>query len=319
MNFKYFLQFFIFFCLSIGHGVSAQVQVDSLRIGDSTSMRINEISTADSLEKSTLAPFEIFLRPHLLSPYRLIELKNNQIILHNINSYAVSSYFSYNPQEKVQSGILKKSREKWVLFTSLFLFLGFALVKLFFSSDVKLIVEAYFNERIIVQVSKEDTILTSWPFIFLYLLFSLALSLFICIFYAYILDRHEILTFVNYLKVSVIIAVIFALKIGFIRFLAFVFEIQRLVKEYVTILYLIYFNSLLFLLPIVLVVSLTPAKYLSYIFTFSIFVGIVLFFYRFLRTALNVVTQQQFSIFYLILYLCCLEIAPILILVRLLS
>lgn len=314
---NYIIQFIFFFLISFVHDVKGQEAIDSISV-----LSIDSVTVSDTLIVKPVPKDQEFLHPSLVKPYHILEVVGDEIIVHNLNSYAVTQYFKTNDlrgKDKVHVGLLKYERKRWILFTSLFLFLAFAIVRFFFSSDVKLIVSAYFNERIIVQVSKEDTILTSWPFIFLYLLFSLALSLFVCIFYAYILQRFDFLSFTNYLKVSMIIAIIFALKIGFIRFIAYVFEIQRLVKEYVTILYLIYFNSLLFLLPVVLIVSLVPIAYLPYIFNLTVIIGILLFSYRFLRTALNVVSQQQFSVFYLILYLCCLEIAPILILVRLLS
>ncbi|MEN5194117.1 DUF4271 domain-containing protein [Sphingobacterium faecium] len=314
---SYVIQFIFFFFMLFVQQVKGQELTDSMAV-----LSTDSTAVQDTLAQVMVPKGQELLHLSVAKPYRILDIVGDEIVLHNLNSYAVTQYFitsDLQGKDKVHVGVLKYERKRWVLFTSLFLFLAFAIVRFFFSSDVKLIVSAYFNERIIVQVSKEDTILTSWPFIFLYLLFSLALSLFVCIFYAYILQRFDFLSFTNYLKVSAIIAIIFALKIGFIRFIAFVFEIQRLVKEYVTILYLIYFNSLLFLLPIVLVVSLVPLSYLSYIFSFTVIVGILLFSYRFLRTALNVVSQQQFSVFYLILYLCCLEIAPILILVRLLS
>jgi hypothetical protein len=46
------------------------------------------------------------------------------------------------------------------------------------------------------------------------------------------------------MKTAGMVGALFALKIGFIRFLSFVFQIRKLVKEYVTVLYLIYFNTL---------------------------------------------------------------------------
>lgn len=318
MQFKlrYIVHFILLLMLCFVQEAEGQVQRDDARI-------LEPITTDSSkVEGNVLTDYEIFLRPQLLKPYQITEVVGDRIIVHNTESYAVTKYFEQNlslGRDQIHVGKVKFYREKWVLFTSLFLILAFAIVRFFFSSDVKLIVQAYFNERIIAQVSKEDTIFTSWPFIFLYLLFALTLSLIVSVFYAFVLQRFDFLTFQNYLKVSAIIAIIFVLKIGFIRFIAFVMEIQKLVKEYVTILYLIYFNSLLFLLPLVLMVSLTPVKYLSLLFNIAIFIGLILFLYRFLRTAFNLVTQQRFSIFYLILYLCCLEIAPILILVRLLS
>ncbi|MNT29743.1 hypothetical protein D3C72_1655000 [compost metagenome] len=161
--------------------------------------------------------------------------------------------------------------------------------------------------------------MTSWPFIFLFVLFSGAIGLFVSLFYAYELNRFDFITFPNYMKTAGMVGSLFALKIGFIRFLSFVFEIRKLVKEYVTVLYLIYFNTLFLMLPVLLILSLVPLTSVGIVLHLAIVGAALLFFYRFLKTAAHIMSMYKFSISYLILYLCCLEIAPILILLRLLS
>lgn len=215
-------------------------------------------------------------------------------------------------------GKIKSERPSWVLFSVFMLFVSIAIVRLLFPGDFSMIVQAYYHERTLQQVSKEDSMLTSWPYILLYLIFSLALGLFIILIESSF-SLFEVLNWNNYLRTTAVVAILFILKILFIRFISFVFEIGRLVREYVTVLYLVYFNSMLFLMPVLLVVILVPTNYFKFVLIFFSIVVSMLFIYRFLRTAFRLFGNLKFSIFYLILYLCALEVAPILILVKTLS
>lgn len=209
-------------------------------------------------------------------------------------------------------------RPAWIIAVILMLFLGVGLVRFFFPSDFYSIIRAYYNERELQVISKEDTMLTSWSYIFLYILFSLSLGLFILLYKSQFSDS-TLLTPLHFLRISGVVAVLFILKILIIRFIAFVFEIERLVRQYITVIYLVYFNSMLFLIPALLFVTFLPADSFKLILIlFSIIVSI-LFLYRFSRTAWILFGNHKFSIFYLILYLCSLEIAPILVLVKALS
>lgn len=213
----------------------------------------------------------------------------------------------------------KTQRPDWIIGVLILLFLSIGLIRFFFPVDFQRIIESYYNERELQQISKEDNMMTSWPYIFLYLIFSLSLGLFLSIYQSRFDDINAALNPINFLKISGIVALLFGLKILIIRIIAFIFEIERMVREYITILYLVYFNSMLFLMPVLLFVTFLPKTYFNFLLIlFSIIVSI-LFLYRFLRTAWGLLGHHKFSIFYLILYLCSLEITPILILVKALS
>ena len=222
------------------------------------------------------------------------------------------------PEPDGRQGLIKSERPTWVLLAVFTLFLAIAVVRLLFPGDFTRIVQAYFDERTLQQVSKEDNMLTSWPYIFLYLIFSLALGLFIVLIESSF-TRSDILNWNNYGRTALVVAVLFIVKILIIRFISFVFEIDRLVREYVTVLYLVYFNSMLLLMPFLLVVTFLPTYYFKFVLILFAVVVCSLFIYRFLRTAFRLFGNLKFSVFYLILYLCALEVAPILILVRTLS
>lgn len=324
--FKYHFLFVVLLLFSIT-GSNAQRRTLRAVVQDSSIVRTDSLNVVrDSVEtpnQKVLAS----LNPALQDQYRIITVNEEGLRVHNIYNFDVQQYFqSKLRSSKLRSsnldrqyGTLKAHRENWILFTVLALIFGVGLIRVFFPSDIKLVFQGYWDDRVLLSVSKEDTILTSWPFIFLFILFSGAIGLFVSLFYAYELNRFDFITFPNYMKTAGMVGALFALKIGFIRFLSFVFQIRKLVKEYVTVLYLIYFNTLFLMLPVLLILSLVPLTSVGVVLHLAIVGAALLFFYRFLKTATHIMSMYRFSISYLILYLCCLEIAPILILLRLLS
>ncbi|PRD46429.1 DUF4271 domain-containing protein [Sphingobacterium haloxyli] len=281
------------------------------------------ISTAggNSVERTEIDTFNYIL-PAEDRPNKLLEQLSIEIRQRSIDPVTSLDYMKSmaEPTESIPygQGERKSERPVWVLLVVFMLFLAIALVRLAFPGDFTMIVQAYYDERSLLQMSKEDNMLTSWPYIFLYFIFSLALGLFIVLMESSFV-RFNVLNFENYVQTAFLVAILFIIKILLIRFISFVFEIGRLVREYVTVLYLVYFNSMLFLMPFLLAVALVPTTYFKILLIlFSILVSI-LFIYRFLRAAFRLFGNLKFSIFYLILYLCALEVAPILILVRTLS
>ncbi|RZF58425.1 DUF4271 domain-containing protein [Sphingobacterium corticibacterium] len=275
----------------------------------------------DSVEVSHVDTFN-YVFPSEDRPNKLLEQFLFDIAQRSINPMASLEYMGSRKESvhelQHKQGETKAERPVWVLLVVFLLFLAVALVRLAFPGDFSMIVQAYYDERTLQQVSKEDNMLTSWPYVFLYLVFSLALGLFIVLMESSF-ERLDVLSWENYVRTSFLVALLFIFKILLIRFISFVFEIDRLVREYVTVLYLVYFNSMLFLMPFLLTATLVPTTYFKILLIlFSVSVSI-LFIYRFLRTAFRLFGNLKFSIFYLILYLCALEVAPILILVRTLS
>src|SRR5690606_9283896 len=118
----------------------------------------------------------------------------------------------------------------------------------------------------------------------------------------------------SYLFFSFAIILLFTLKIIVLRFLGFLFDMQRLVRDYVSILYLSYFNTAILFLPLNLIIAFTPETHNSLIFYISILLLVIIFSFQFLRASLAALKTYRFPKFYLFLYFCALEIGPILIL-----
>lgn len=221
-------------------------------------------------------------------------------------------------EQQMETDAERPGRELWILGAIGLLLLFLGIVRVSFPNEVLSIIQAFYNDRMLLQVNKEDTLYSSWPFIFLYVLFGFAVGLFIYLCNVhYTADSRDGIE--RFLGISLFVMLLFILKIIATRLLGFIFDLQRVVREYVSILYLSYFNAALVFLPIVLVLSLTPQTYVVWVVSTALIIVLALFVFRFAKTARSLLTNYPFSKFYLFTYLCCLEIAPILILVKVLG
>ncbi|MDB5119375.1 MAG: hypothetical protein JWN56_593 [Sphingobacteriales bacterium] len=213
-------------------------------------------------------------------------------------------------------GRLKPHGEKWVVITTFSLLFLLGLIKFIFPKEFSLLIEAFYNNRILGQLNKEDNVLGSWPFIFMLLLFGLTIGMFLYLSGKYLLLKYSYDGFQWFLILSVLIIGLFVIKIIMLLLMGFFFEIEKLVKEYISILYLSYFNTSIVLIPLVIALCLAPSRFSAfYIYLTAILLGLI-FLFQFLRAGTNILTTYRFPKVYLILYLCALEICPLLILIK---
>jgi len=218
-----------------------------------------------------------------------------------------------------QLGIRKVYRPKWILWVVFGLFLFLGVIRMFFMKDLEAIATSFYSNRVLLQVSKEDNLVTSWPFVFLYLLFGFTIGLFL---YLYVSYNHIQVAYLHnglFLSISLMVLVLFIFKIVITRSIGFVFGIQKLVRDYISILYLSYFNAAIIFLPLLFILVLVPLSYVNIWFIVSCALVLLVFAMQFIRASNTVLKSYQFSKFYLFIYLCTLEVGPILILIKLLG
>ena len=222
-------------------------------------------------------------------------------------------------EKDIQADAEKTVRDQWIIAAIGLLLLLLGIVRIAFPNEVLSIIQAFYNDRILLQINKEDTLYSSWPFVFLYIVFGFAVGLFLYLCNLYYTPGSNNSGVADFLAISFFVMLLFILKIIVTRFLGFVFDLRRVVREYVSILYLSYFNAALVFLPVVLVLSLVPHNHTVWIIPLSLVIVFGLFIFRFAKTANNLLSNHRFPKFYLFMYLCCLEIAPVLILVKVLE
>ena len=206
--------------------------------------------------------------------------------------------------------------DPWILGVILFLLVFFAIIKYSFSKKLSSIVQSFYSNQVLSQINKEDSLFSSWPFVFLYILFGLTIGMFLYLSGKYWQLSYSVDGFELFLLLSAIVIGLFTFKIIVLRLLGFLFDIQRLVKEYVSILYLSYFNMAIIFLPLVLVFSLTPHRFAGIYSYVAVIMLLGIFILQFFRAGANILSNYKFPKVYLIIYLCALEFCPLIILFK---
>ncbi|MEJ2882729.1 DUF4271 domain-containing protein [Pedobacter sp. GR22-6] len=224
--------------------------------------------------------------------------------------------FAKVPVSKYRLGKLVPKGELWVLGVIGLLLVLFAVLKVSFTKQLQTIVQSFFSNRVLNNLNKEDNLFTSWPFLLLFVQFGFTVGIFF-----YLVSQFYHIAFAGsgfqfYLSVSVLIVVLYILKIVILRVLGYLFNVQKPVSEYVTILYLSYFNLSLLFIPLVIAFALSPLKYGPYYIAISLIILVMVFVFQFIRAGVNILSHHRFSKVYLFLYFCALEICPILILIK---
>ncbi|MFD2874449.1 DUF4271 domain-containing protein [Mucilaginibacter ximonensis] len=225
----------------------------------------------------------------------------------------------YKAKSSLRSGHTRQTRDQWVIGMIISLLIYTAFLNITMNKDIKNVFLSFYSKRAMVQASKDDVQINFWAFVGLFLLFGMTFGLFLYQLAAYKSIYYSISGFRLFSTLVFIILLLFAGKFLVLKLLGFVFDIQKLVTEYVSVLYLTYFNIAFVFLPVTLCFSLLAAQYIPVLLLFAIILVIAIFIWLYLRSSVSIISNFRFHKFYLIIYLCALEICPILILVKALN
>ena len=223
----------------------------------------------------------------------------------------------YQPAKtKVQQGKKRNFRSIWMLAVILVLLLYLAVLKRFMGKSIADIVESFYSQRVLAQFSKEENLLNSWAFVLLFLLFGATIGLLV-----YQITSYHNHSFTDdgwqlYLGFTLAVIIFFILKIIVLRLLGLIFNIRNLVKEYISILYLTYFNVTFISLPLVVCFGLISDSLKPLLLLISGFLILVVLFWQYVRSSINILSVYRFSKVYLFIYLCALEFCPVIILIK---
>jgi len=225
-------------------------------------------------------------------------------------------YGKFKKLNKFRTGNPLPKGKTWVLGFICLLLVVFAVLRISFAKQLQNIIQSFYSNRGLNNLNKEDNVFSSWPFLFLFIQFGFTIGMFF-----YLVAQYYQLAYVHqgfrfFAGVSVLIVVLYALKIVLLRLLGHLFNIQKAVSEYISILYLSYFNISLIFIPLVVAFALSPLKYGIYYIVISFVLLAVIFTFQLIRAGVNILSHYRFSKFYLFMYFCALEICPILILIK---
>jgi hypothetical protein len=252
------------------------------------------------------------------NPDRPNPFLDSLISLYKVENLDFSSWAAKFPKKNSHDndGIIRPQGETWVIGVILFLVIFFAFVRYFFPKELNNIIMAFYSNQILTRINKEDSLFNSWPFVFFYLLFGLIIGLYLYLSGKYMQLSYPFDGFELFLFLTSLVIGLFTFKIIVLRALGFLFDIKRLVREYVSVLYLSYFNAAILFLPVVIAFSLTSSRFAGVYSYIGIAMLFGIFIVQFLRAGTNILSNYKFPKVYLIIYLYALEFCPLIILFK---
>jgi Domain of unknown function (DUF4271) len=219
----------------------------------------------------------------------------------------------------LREGHHRQTRDQWVIVLIIGLLMYTGLLNIILNKDIKNILQSFYSKRIVLQAGKEEGYINFWSFVGLFLLFGFTFGLFLYQLSAYYNAYYSISGVRLFVSLSFIIIALFAVKFVVLKILGFIFDINRLVSEYVSVLYLTYFNMAFVFLPVAVCFSLLDAKFIPYLLAVAMALIVIILAWLYLRSSVNIISNFRFHKFYLFIYLCALEICPVLILIKALN
>jgi hypothetical protein len=194
----------------------------------------------------------------------------------------------------------------------------FAIVKLFFSKYLANLMTLFFKASMRQQQLREQVLQAPFPSLLLNLLFVFSGGLygaFVLKYYHY--GNPEQFWF-HFLYCAVFLSVLYLLKYVFLRISGWIFNINRTVENYLFVVFMTNKIIGIFLLPFLLLISFSGNLIMEVSITLSIIMISLFYVYRIVGAYSILHKEIKISGLYFFLYLCAFEIAPLLLIYKVL-
>jgi len=216
---------------------------------------------------------------------------------------------------------VNRSTPDWIFPVLLLVVAMFTFLRIFYNRYFSRLFAALVNSNLANQVVRDENILIQRASVLLNVVFYMVAALFLYFVSATFHWELEGLDFgfSRFLFFTILVAAVYTLKLIILKFCGTVFGLDREMAAYIFNIFLV--NSVLgmALLPLIGLLAFAAWVPSFWIICFSLVIIGAAFLYRMIRGVLIGFGSPYFSAVYLILYLCTLEIAPLLVVVKLVS
>jgi hypothetical protein len=206
----------------------------------------------------------------------------------------------------------------WFFPLIIIILIVFTWLRLFYSKFFSQMVQAFLNSNLANQIVRDENIFVQRASVYLSILFNLVAALFL-----YLLSIRFNWSlggigngFSRYVFFVITVSSAYAIKFLILKICGWLFEQEREMATYIFNIFLI--NNILgmALLPIICLIAYNEALTFSWVLTLPIILIAIAFLWRIFRGLQIGLSITSFSPLYLFLYLCTLEIAPLVVLIR---
>lgn len=303
-------------------GLRAQQDSAQVAYTDSTAdNRPHRMAFLDSVAQAS-ANREQFVQDSLATMYIMPDPKrpSELVSLLQQTAYKGKTFLDipYISKKNTGYGRTRSSRDPWIIVMIIAILLYTALLNFALGGDVKSIFQSFYSTRS-AQVEKDDRQISTWAFIGLFLLFCATFGLFLYMLASYNNKYYSVSGMQLFGALSLMVLSLTALKFIVLRVIGFLFDINAVVGEYITTLSLTYFNIAFVFLPVIVCFSLISAQFIPVVLWVAAILVVVILVWIYIRSSVSIISNFRFHKFYLFIYLCALEICPVLVLVKVLN
>jgi hypothetical protein len=194
----------------------------------------------------------------------------------------------------------------------------FALIRVFFEKYFNNLMTLFFRVSLRQQQIREQVLQTPLPSLLLNILFIISAGLFACYLLHYSRFGAGIRFWFLYLDCMMALAVVYLVKFVFLKFCGWVFSISRATDTYIFIVFLVNKMLGIFLLPFLILITFSGEEAREIFITISLAMVFVLWMYRVLAAYRPIRNEIKLTPFHFFLYLCAFEIAPLLLIYKVL-
>ena len=232
---------------------------------------------------------------------------------------AASPVYNFTGKPVVEIFEVHRSNSKDSLF---YLLVGilfyFALIRIFFTKYLDNLITLFFRVSLRQQQIREQVLQTPLPSLLLNILFILSAGLYACFLLHYSRIGEGVRFWVIYFYCMVLLGSIYLVKFLVLKFVGWVFSISRATDIYIFVVFLVNKMMGIFLLPFLILITFSSADTREIFITISLAMVFVLWTYRALAAYRPVRNEIKLTPFYFFMYLCAFEIAPLLLIYKVL-
>ncbi len=216
---------------------------------------------------------------------------------------------------------LNKNTPDWIFPLVILMVAAFAWLRAFYNKYFLQVVSAFFNNNLANQIVRDENILVQRASILLNLVFSLVVALFlyfVSIHFNWSLNGMSF-GLSRYIFFALIVSAAYTVKFIVLRICGYLFQVEKETATYIFNIFLINNAVGTLLIPLVLFIAFSSAISTTLLISISVFFIACGFLYRIIRGIIAGFSSPAFSLYYLFLYLCALEIAPLIVLIKVLN
>ena len=214
--------------------------------------------------------------------------------------------------------LITTTQNDWMIPICLLGLILIAIIRFSFGKYLYRVIDSVLNYQSSTNLFLEKNMRNLRGSIFLNSLFFTNISLFIVQYYNYFWNVNtDKVSFAFYVSALLGLCILYLGKIIIVRSIGYIFNGSKEAKEYLHTIFIYNKNLAMILLPITLSVPFIAEYASSFLLNAGIIIGLIFFLLRLFR-GIKILFRKHVSIFYMILYLCALEILPLLVIYKLL-